>query len=283
MKKGFLLKKAVAGIMALSILLLPANNVNISDNLYIASAENYSISDEISSYTDEVIMKVNEERAKKGIAPLKTSPLLNQLAQIRSDEITTLFSHTRPDGTDGYDIIYEYGLSYSHCGENIAAGQRNPEDVMNTWINSSGHYANIMNANYNYIGVGFVYAPNSEYGYYWTQIFYKTDDFFENEYIPEETVITTTASETTIETTAEPVITTTESETTVVNPTIIGDVTSDDIVDIRDVTFLNQYMVSLVTFNDQQIANADTDRNGEIDIKDLGQLKKYIIKIIDKL
>ena len=57
------------------------------------------------------------------------------------------------------------------AGENIAAGYGNSSAVMNGWMNSPGHRSNILNAGFKRLGVGYVYIPNSEYGYYWVQIF----------------------------------------------------------------------------------------------------------------
>ncbi len=68
-----------------------------------------------------------------------------------------------------------------------------------------------------------------------------------------------------------------------VKPTLIGDITGDGDIDVRDVTLLNQYIVKLTDLDAQQIANADIIKDGKIDLKDLGQLKKYLIKVIDSL
>ena len=66
-------------------------------------------------------------------------------------------------------MLQDFGVHYSAAGENIAAGQRSPEEVMNSWMNSSGHRANILNKNFDTIGIGFV--EGGKYGTYWTQLF----------------------------------------------------------------------------------------------------------------
>jgi uncharacterized protein YkwD len=66
-------------------------------------------------------------------------------------------------------MLKSFGIQFSYAGENIAAGQRTPQEVVNSWMNSPGHRANILNRNYTKIGVG--YASGGEYGTYWTQMF----------------------------------------------------------------------------------------------------------------
>ena len=66
-------------------------------------------------------------------------------------------------------MLQDFGVHYTSAGENIAAGQRTPEEVMNSWMNSSGHRANILNKNFDTIGIGFY--EGGSYGTYWTQLF----------------------------------------------------------------------------------------------------------------
>lgn len=122
----------------------------------------------INQYVDEVIRLVNEERSKKGLALLKKNETLCQAATVRSNEITSVFSHTRPNGSSCFTVVDEYNISYVALGENIAMGQKTPQEVMNSWMNSQGHRENILSGNFSEIGVGVVYYKQS---YYWTQIF----------------------------------------------------------------------------------------------------------------
>ncbi len=84
-------------------------------------------------------------------------------------------------------------------------------------------------------------------------------------------------------TTDEP-ITTTPSDTTtggsLGTPTLLGDISNDGIVDIRDVTTANQYIIKALTLDDTQLANGDVIADGTVDISDLGQIKKFIVKLI---
>lgn len=123
-----------------------------------------------SDYASEVVRLVNIERAKYGLSPLKMTQNLNNAATVRANEIVTSFSHTRPNGTSCFTVLKELGISYNTCGENIAAGQRTPAEVVNAWMNSEGHRANILNSSFNKIGIG-VAQKSSSYGIYWAQMF----------------------------------------------------------------------------------------------------------------
>ena len=119
----------------------------------------------------QVIDMVNEERAKQGLKPLKMNVNVQKAAQTRSEEITKSFSHTRPNGSSFSTALKENSVSYRSAGENIAYGQKTAEAVMNGWMNSSGHRANILNNNFEEIGVGVHIADNGTI--YWTQLFIK--------------------------------------------------------------------------------------------------------------
>lgn len=120
------------------------------------------------AYADEVIRLVNIEREKYGLPALSKRADATQAAEIRSKEITQLFSHTRPDGTSMSTVANELGISYKSIGENIAYGYSSPESVVNDWMNSDGHRKNILSSSFNGIGVG-CYESNGIL--YWTQIF----------------------------------------------------------------------------------------------------------------
>ena len=116
----------------------------------------------------QVAAIVNQERAANGVAPLTYDTELAKLAQIRAQELTVSFSHTRPDGTMCIELMTQNGISYRAAAENIAYGQRTPEQVMNSWMNSEGHRKNILNADLKNIGVG-CYEKNGTK--YWVQLF----------------------------------------------------------------------------------------------------------------
>ena len=118
----------------------------------------------VSANAQKVVDLVNAERAKAGLSALTIDTKVTAAAQVRAKEVQTSFSHTRPDGRSCFTALDEANASYRGAGENIALGQKTPEQVMNDWMNSEGHRANIMNPNFKYIGVGVD-------GNAWTQLF----------------------------------------------------------------------------------------------------------------
>ena len=121
----------------------------------------------------EVVRLVNVERAKEGLAPLGTYDSLTRAAQIRAPEIVTLFSHDRPDGTSCFTAMDQTGATKGAYtwGENIAAGNATAAATVEQWMNSPGHRANILNAKFTHIGVGYQHSAGSTYGHYWVQMF----------------------------------------------------------------------------------------------------------------
>ena len=116
----------------------------------------------------EVLRLTNIERAKEGVQPLKYNKTLQDAAMIRAKEISVKFSHTRPNGTDSSTAGIDVGASVI-SGENIAMGYGSPEDVVDGWMNSSGHRAALLKPDFSYMGVGFYESANGMY--YWTQEF----------------------------------------------------------------------------------------------------------------
>lgn len=122
-------------------------------------------SEGVSSYAERVVALVNVERAKAGLSALKIDAAASKAAQVRAEEIRSSFSHTRPSGKSCFTALDEAGVSYHAAGENIAAGQQTPEEVVNAWMNSEGHRKNILSSKFTAIGVGYLE------GNYWTQLF----------------------------------------------------------------------------------------------------------------
>ena len=121
------------------------------------------------AYVLRVAELVNEERAKAGLQPLTLKANITEAAQVRAVETVKFFSHTRPDGRHFTTALTEAGVSYRGAGENIAWGQKTPEQVMKGWLNSEGHRANILNEKYTSIGVGYYSSANGVN--YWSQLF----------------------------------------------------------------------------------------------------------------
>lgn len=118
---------------------------------------------------EAVASLVNAARRDAGLSELELDADLCAAAQARAQEIAQSFSHTRPDGSSCFTILEEFGISYRAAGESIAMGQRTPEEVMDGWMNSSGHRANILNGTFTSIGVG--YYVDGAGAAHWVQIF----------------------------------------------------------------------------------------------------------------
>lgn len=118
----------------------------------------------------EMLELVNEERANAGLSALRLNDDVCAYAQIRANEVSSKFSHTRPNGENYWTELERLGIEYNPGGENISAGENNPEDAVIGWMNSPGHRANILKEGIGQIGIGFV-KVNSGYHYYWVQIF----------------------------------------------------------------------------------------------------------------
>ena len=122
----------------------------------------------VASYEAEVVRLVNAERAKRGLPPLTHDWQLSRVARYKSEDMRDkgYFAHNSPTYGTPFQMMKSFGIGYKSAGENIAKGYRTPSAVVNGWMNSQGHRANILNSSFTHIGVGFV----SE-GYYWTQMF----------------------------------------------------------------------------------------------------------------
>ncbi len=118
----------------------------------------------------EVLRLVNVERAKVSCPAVRWEPRLATAARLHSQDMAakSYFSHTSLDGRSPWDRIRAQGYTEG-SGENIAAGQRTPAAVMTSWMNSSGHRANILSCSNRALGVGIGYG--GPYGIYWTQNF----------------------------------------------------------------------------------------------------------------
>lgn len=125
----------------------------------------------IKSLESQVVKLVNAERAKQGLQPLTENWQLSRVARYKSADMAAknYFSHTSPTYGSPFRMMESFGIKYSSAGENIAYGQKTPQQVMTAWMNSPGHKANIMSPSYTQIGVG--YATNKSGTPYWTQMF----------------------------------------------------------------------------------------------------------------
>jgi uncharacterized protein YkwD len=126
-----------------------------------------------SSFETEVIQLINQERSAAGIPLLSSQAQLTNAARTHSDDMACnfFFSHTSASTGTLFDRLASAGYSYSWAGENIAAGYASPAAVVEGWMASEGHRANILNENFTQIGVGYASWDDSEYGIYWTAVF----------------------------------------------------------------------------------------------------------------
>lgn len=152
----------------------PDNDNNSNDNVTEdttpeESPEDDSSNGNVHAFVKEVVDLVNAERAKEGLSPLTIDTKVQAAAQVRAVECEQSFSHTRPNGSSFATALKEQNVSYLSAGENIAWGQRSPQAVMDAWMNSKGHRANIMDPNFTTIGVG--YYQNANGTNYWCQLF----------------------------------------------------------------------------------------------------------------
>jgi uncharacterized protein YkwD len=121
----------------------------------------------------QIISLINGERAKQSLGPLGTNNKLTSAGRVHSKDMACngFFDHTSPTTGTPFNRIAAQGYSYSWAGENIAAGYSTAAAVVSGWMDSSGHRANILHANYTEIGVGYASLDGSPYGQYYTAVF----------------------------------------------------------------------------------------------------------------
>ena len=153
-----------------------SNNNNNTENNSGSTEEKPSTTpntnnSDFASYQQQVLELVNKERSKNGLSPLTLDYSLSNVATKKSQDMINknYFDHTSPTYGSPFDMMKQFGISYRSAGENIAKGQRTPQEVMNAWMNSAGHRANILNSSFTKLGVGI--AKDSNGTLYWTQMF----------------------------------------------------------------------------------------------------------------
>lgn len=163
LKTGFV--AVVAGIVVLGSHIEAANAYEMQAEQNVVLLEK---NENTQNYAQRVLDLVNIERRKAGVKPLVLSDELMRAAAVRSQEVTKVFSHTRPDGTPFSSIVSRHGR---RIGENIGGGYQTPEEVVDSWMHSEGHRKNILHPDFTELGVGYTYEENSQYKHYWVQIF----------------------------------------------------------------------------------------------------------------
>lgn len=153
---------------------------SIPGNSYCADVADWP--DSYREFEEEMLVIVNRERAAGancggqafGAAPpLTMNGALRCAARVHSEDMATqgFFDHDNPGGESPFDRMGRAGYSYLSAGENIAAGQQTPQDVMEGWMDSPGHCSNIMNSDFTEFGGGYFLNDADSYGHYWTQTF----------------------------------------------------------------------------------------------------------------
>lgn len=139
----------------------PSNTGNTGNNTSNSGSESTQ-----SDFATQVVKLVNAERAKAGLSALASDALLDKVAVAKVKDMSNnnYFDHQSPTYGSPFDMMKQFGVTYSYAGENIAKGQKTPQEVVTAWMNSAGHRANILSKNFTHIGVGF-------YNGYWAQEF----------------------------------------------------------------------------------------------------------------
>ncbi|NLL56002.1 MAG: SafA/ExsA family spore coat assembly protein [Clostridiales bacterium] len=127
----------------------------------------------LKSIEDEVLRLINAQRTRNGLQALSYNWEAARVARIKSQDMinNNYFSHNSPIYGSPFKMLESYGLRFSAAAENIAYGQRTAQEVVNSWMNSPGHRANILSRSYTHTGVGVAKKANGTL--YFTQVFLK--------------------------------------------------------------------------------------------------------------
>lgn len=209
---------------------------------------------EIREKINQIGILVNEARAEEGLPPMYIVPYLNELSEMRAEEISVDFSHVSR-GKRFSSIIDTDIVDYYMTAENIAAGNSTAEETMEQWRDSPNHWAAIMNPNLTHMGVGVYYDADSDYEWYWQQLFVMTDQTFDDQYLPSEAEIV---------------------------PQAVGDLTGDGVVDTYDYLTLTNYLRKKNSglpayLNAAQLETADVFQDGIISEADAKVMMRYLL------
>jgi len=141
--------------------------------IYVGQKVTIPVAAPLKTIEDEVLWLINIERSKNGLKPLASNWQAARVARIKSQDMidNNYFSHTSPVYGSPFKMMESFGLRFSAAAENIAYGQRTAQEVVNTWMNSPGHKANILGRNYTQTGIGVAKKANGTL--YFTQVFLK--------------------------------------------------------------------------------------------------------------
>ena len=160
---------AVKHEVGISELILANPHIKNPDLIYPGQVINIpTLAQSVLAYEAEVVRLVNDIRKANGLKELVQDWELSRVARYKSQDMSDggYLSHQSPTYGSPFAMMKNFGISYRSAGENIARGYTTPAAVVNGWMNSSGHRANVLNPNFTHIGVGYVSS-----GSYWTQMF----------------------------------------------------------------------------------------------------------------
>ena len=155
--------------------LIKANpQITNPSQIYPGQKINIPSIDDVKALEQKVAALVNQQRANNGLPALKFNWEVSRVARYKSQDMIDkkYFDHQSPTYGSPFNMMENFGIKFSAAGENIAYGQKTPEAVMNSWMNSPGHRSNILSPTYNQIGVGVAKSANGTF--YWTQMFIKS-------------------------------------------------------------------------------------------------------------
>ncbi len=211
---------------------------------------------QFAEYADRIGFLVNQAREEEGLKPLRVLTYLNDCANVRARELIEKWDHDRPDGTKFSTVVSKELVPFSYISENIAAGYSTPEETFQQWKESPPHWSAILDPDMDYIGIGVTYDENSEWKWYWTQLFIDCNKELAGAYMPAWNRIV---------------------------PQSVGDLTGDGVLNSFDYILLARYVIykkdpnKKIYFNELQLESADIFEDGEITISDAVVLKKYLI------
>ncbi|POM60805.1 SCP-like extracellular protein, partial [Phytophthora palmivora] len=149
---------------------ISADTSTALNNLRTRKLQTYSSYDD---YYQQMLDAVNAERSKAGLSALCTNKKLAAAAKRHSDDMAAndFMAHDGSDGSTMSQRVTDAGYEWSAVAENVAAGQEDVASVMESWMNSEGHRANILGADYTMFGTAYAYDESTTYKHYWTQDF----------------------------------------------------------------------------------------------------------------
>lgn len=173
------MKKYLAVLMAAAMVFSVATTSSFAASLRLSGSKTGTTQQtqekksekEESDWEEKMLESINDAREKAGLKPLVLDEEACKAAAVRAKECLTTYDHTRPDGSKLTTALDEQGVKYSYWGENINEKQATVSSTMKSWMASKGHKANILNKNFDSVGLG--RAKDKKGTYTWVQIFFK--------------------------------------------------------------------------------------------------------------